>query len=378
MPRPVLCIAGLPDHEAALLAPDLRSLGYDVAARPPALPPAPPALLATRDTNGGSSMSDSCGIHKFIGFAVLLLLLVAAGLASAQSVTDQQMRSLLPPLSDLPGFSHTEPAGNIPRSLGGVSPARLIPTRIRLERDLRGRGLSGKASSIGAPFFSDNAMHYVSIGVSLCDSPATARLLMQDQRRRSSGTFQSGSLTGKDALGEESQVLVPANLVSSVCGRLNVVVNGSPTHVARSKGFADEFPAAAVDALVHSVIVRASRLVALTGVQSRPVSVVAKGRSMPAGAAIEIGNRVYVRPTAFAAAAGWKHHWNARSGVLSLANGAARSVVLPTVPGQAQAPITVPIWVAGGQPMMVLSDLATLANGQVHKGQANTHRVSLP
>ena len=157
------------------------------------------------------------------------------------------------------------------------------------------------------------------------------------------------------------------------------MVHGGLTKEARLAGVNDLYPLALSQAAAHAFVVRASRIPEVSDVKSQPAPVEANGKRLPEDAATLVCGQVYVRPLALAAALGWNSEWDADKGVLTLRHPqwpAAKKLVLPAVPGQVEEPVTVPLWIDQGQPLMTLADLTQAMGGRLTAGADGVYRVT--
>lgn len=322
-------------------------------------------------------------LHKslLVLLGCLAALLLGAAPSAQARPTEAQMRALLPGPAELPGYGDIEPEGNNPGTMYKETPAppRHRPRRVKLGLDLstQDRGLSGFADRVSAPLYTADGRFMISMAANLCDSAATADALMENWRAACSAPAREGSVSSDRILGDRS--LVINTTVVCRLGALHVAVRGGLPHAGSRKGFRGEFPPAAVDAVAHAILVRASGMTGVTGVTRHPAAVRVNGKPLPADSALLVGGTTYVRPLAFAQALGWEADWDVAKGVLTLWHPQwhpARRLVLPAVPGPVDAPITVPLWIDQGQPMMLLTDLVQTVGGRLTRGADGVFQIT--
>ena len=149
--------------------------------------------------------------------------------------------------------------GNNPGTMYKETPAppRHRPRRVKLELDLstQDRGLSGFADRVSAPLYTADGRFMISMAANLCDSAATADALMENWRAACSAPAREGSVSSDRILGDRSLVINTTVVCRlGACTSPSAAAYRTPA-VARDSG---RVPPAAVDAVAHAILVRAS------------------------------------------------------------------------------------------------------------------------
>lgn len=309
-----------------------------------------------------------------VASAVLALLTPPARGAGA---AEDALLALVPAPDEVPGFSG---ASGWPRA-----PEPNPYVGVETDASTFDAHLTGKVNEVSRGIFSADGTAILNTAVKVGDSVETAHGWIAWYYQGWQARPATAPFAGRPCIGDEcwSKTFGPNVHLATRIDRAYLSVNVVPVPDAIRKagaGGLGTLPSVTVEAVLHSMVVRCSRQPGLTGVRSQAVAVAVAGTTLPDGSALKIGDWIYVRPRAMAAAAGWKHDWDAKKAVLTLRRpgGLGPAVVLPSVPGQVPDPVALPLWSDQGEPMMALADLATAMNARLSQDALGVIQVNVP
>ena len=318
--------------------------------------------------------------------------------ARAQTITQQQLASLVPDEQDIQGFVRLRPVGELPPKgtfqngqwVEQQSPSVTVDDDVQLDMDASKwvygcanlQGEVGRVSHLVRNLYSTDGVYHVEIHFSLCPSPAVAKDELTAIRGGSSGSFETGNFANTVIIGDESWTLLGHNFKYLIfrAGNLVVDISGSPSDSALRQGLSASFPPSAVEAIAYQTLMRASRQAKVTGVSAHNARMAVNGKSL-FNQAFTVNQQVFVPVAEFARAVGMQSRWNVQTGALMLSGAGHQSVALTAgsttaTVGTKVAALQTPVLKKNGQPVMALHDLAALLGGRVVK-RGNTFQVTV-